>query len=182
MSFESWLGARLRRRRAGEERSTWRLPTLQAPETITVTSDSFAPGGTIPERHRGPGAGDNLSPALAWSGLPEGTAQLLLIIEDTDVPLPRPIIHTVALIDPGATGLGAGELAATTPGVRPLTASFGRTGYAGPRPLAGHGPHHYGFQLFALDTALEVPNAHAAFTAAAGHVLARGRLVGVDER
>jgi Raf kinase inhibitor-like YbhB/YbcL family protein len=61
----------------------------------------------------------------------------------------------------------------------------GKVGYYGPHPPAGDPPHHYHFQIFALDTVLQLPanfNRHALINAMKGHVLAKGDLVGVYQR
>lgn len=195
------VGRALRRRRAGEDASCARAPQLAAPATIRLSSPHFADGGPIPLRHSGAGRGDDVSPALEWSGLPEGTAQLLLVMEDCDVPLPRPVLHLVALLEPGTGGPGEatdrssggtggvpdGALAAAAgaPGVRPIPGSGGRVGYHGPRPMAGHGVHHYGFHLYALDARVPDeparPRLRALLPVVAGHVLAAGHLVGTQE-
>jgi len=108
----------------------------------------------------------------------------VLIIDDVDVPLPRPLLHTVAVIEPTVTGVTAGSLQPGTAGIRFIRADLGHRGYAGPRPIVGHGPHHYRFHVFALDepTAESVTSAKALLAAMRGHVLARGVLTGVYER
>jgi phosphatidylethanolamine-binding protein (PEBP) family uncharacterized protein len=135
--------------------------------------------------------GRDLSPALAWTPAPNGTAQLLLVIEDPDAPTPKPFVHCVALLEPSVTGLGQGALDGAGPatGVRVLRSGMGR-GYMGPAPIKGHGPHRYVFQLFALGTPVTAAARGAALDdakprdvlAAAGHVLARGRFDGFYER
>jgi Raf kinase inhibitor-like YbhB/YbcL family protein len=183
------LGAVLKNRRAGETYLAWHLPNLAGPETLTLTSGAFADGGAIPADHAGKRAGgSNLSPDLAWSALPPGTAQLLLVIQDTDSPTSRPFVHCVALIDPSQDGLPAGALSARKPGqgVQLLRSSMGR-GYLGPEPIKGHGPHHYVFQLFALASGLagaaaDKTRPRAALASVLGPVLARGRLTGTYQR
>ncbi len=179
------LGRAFRKRRAGLAHSVRTARELDAPMTITLTSTSFEHGADIPGRHSGSGRGENLSPALAWSGVPEATAQLLFVIEDIDVPLPRPIVHTAALLSPKISALAEGALTPGSPAVAFLPTMAGRTGYHGPRPLPGHGPHHYGFHLYALS--MRVP-ADARITSfgqllplVAGTVLAQGFLEGVQE-
>jgi phosphatidylethanolamine-binding protein (PEBP) family uncharacterized protein len=121
-----------------------------------------------------------------------GTAQLLLVVEDIDVPLAKPAVHCVALIDPTSGHLGPGALAARHPGpgVRVLRSTIGR-GYHGPAPIKGHGPHRYVFQLFALSTPVNsAPDTtpvdrarpRALLPAITAPVLVRGRLTGVFER
>jgi Raf kinase inhibitor-like YbhB/YbcL family protein len=67
-----------------------------------------------------------------------------------------------------------------------VTNDFGKPGYGGPCPPKGHGPHHYHFKLFALDTErLGVsPGAKIADVenAARSHAIAEGELVGTYER
>jgi phosphatidylethanolamine-binding protein (PEBP) family uncharacterized protein len=171
----------------------WNLPNLHGPETLTLTSRHFGDGGAIPLEHCARTAGGaDLSPHLAWTPLPAGTAQLLLVVEDVDVPLSRPAVHCAALIDPVTGQLEPGALAARRPGpgVRVLRSTIGR-GYHGPAPIKGHGPHRYVFQLFALESPLgNGPGAappdrarpRALLPAVTAPVLARGRLTGVHER
>ena len=106
------LGRLLRRVRAGEHRSPLSGSGFAAPESITVTSTAFADGGAMPTSSAGKGVGDNTSPPLRWDGLPPGTRQVVLIIDDVDVPLPRPLLHTVAVIDPTVDGVAGGLAAA----------------------------------------------------------------------
>ena len=189
-------GRLLRNRRAGETNLAWNLPNLAGPETLTLTSRGFVDGGTIPREHAGRRAGgQNVSPELSWTQVPDGCAQLLLVIEDIDAPTPKPFVHCVALIDPARavvsqSTLQPGAVSAAEPetGVQVLRSSMGRR-YLGPEPIKGHGPHRYVFQLFALpvalttvSTALEQAKPRAALAAASGPVLARGRLTGTYER
>jgi phosphatidylethanolamine-binding protein (PEBP) family uncharacterized protein len=178
------LGRALSGVRAGADRSPLSSPAFDVPDTLNITSPAFTDGSAIPARHAGEGVGENISPALAWTGLPAQTRQLLLIIDDIDAPLPRPVLHAVALLPPDRSGLGEGELVPTTPGVRMIRTTFSRHGYAGPRPVPGHGPHRYRFQLFALEHAVPdtLRTARALFAAVAGHVLARGTTTGIYQR
>ncbi|MEV1069952.1 YbhB/YbcL family Raf kinase inhibitor-like protein [Streptomyces sp. NPDC050263] len=187
------LGRILNNRRAGETHAAWNLPNLQGPELLTLTSRHFGDGDSIPLEHclKNIG-GDNLSPHLAWTPPPAGTAQLLLVIEDIDVPLAKPAVHCMTLIDPAVGHLEPGALDARQPptGVQLLRSTIGR-GYHGPGPVKGHGPHRYTFQLFALATPVDstpgtTPVARvrprALLPATTSPVLARGRLTGTFER
>jgi Raf kinase inhibitor-like YbhB/YbcL family protein len=176
------LGKLLRRFRAGEARSPLAGPEYTGTATIDVTSPAFTDGGPIPQKHAGKGVGDNVSPALQWTGVPAGTKQLVLIMDDLDVPMPKPLMHTTAVIEPDVGGLGEGELKPGTTGVR-LVKAFGDT-YVGPAPIPGHGAHHYRFVVFALDERVPdgVTDSKALLSAVAGHVLARGVLTGTYER
>src|ERR1700710_367781 len=93
-------GRLLRPVRAGTHMLAWGTLAPEAPTSIRVTSPDFAEGGALPAIHAGDGVGDNISPVLQWGGFPEGTRQLLLMIEDPDVPSLRPIIHLIARLDP----------------------------------------------------------------------------------
>jgi phosphatidylethanolamine-binding protein (PEBP) family uncharacterized protein len=176
------LGRLFRRVRAGEHRSPLAGAQYAAPTTIAVTSTAFAPGAAIPATHAGKGVGDNLSPPIQWSGAPAQAAHIVLVMDDVDVPLPKPLLHTVALIEPRITGFGEGELQPGTVGVRCVKAFGDR--YMGPRPIKGHGPHRYRFHLFALDQRVpdDVTTADEVLRAMAGHVLARGVLTGTYQR
>jgi Raf kinase inhibitor-like YbhB/YbcL family protein len=178
------LGKLLRRVRSGEHRSPLSGSGFAAPESIVVTSAAFTDGAAMPASSAGKGVGDNTSPHLRWDPVPPHTRQTVLIIDDVDVPLPRPLLHTVAVIDPTLDHVAAGLLRPGTPGIRFLRADLGHRGYAGPRPIPGHGPHRYRFHVFAIDTQIpdHVATAKALLAAMAGHVLARGTLSGTYER
>jgi Raf kinase inhibitor-like YbhB/YbcL family protein len=184
----AWIGRVLKNRRAGQRKLAWNASNLAGPETLKLTSPDFAFDGTIPLIHISSRiGGKDVSPELDWSQAPEGTAQLLLVVQDPDAPTPAPFVHGVALLDPSVLRLPQGALAASDPGegVRVLRSSAGR-GYQGPAPIKGHGPHRYVFQLFALGAPVAVTNLDQArprdVIAAAGGVLARGRLDGIYER
>jgi Raf kinase inhibitor-like YbhB/YbcL family protein len=178
------LGNLFRRVRAGAHRSPLAGSGFAAPESITVTSSAFTAGGAMPQSSAGKGVGDNTSPPLRWDGLPPDTRQVVLIIDDVDVPLPRPLLHSVAVIEPTVEGVAAGSLQPGTTGMRFIRADLGHRGYAGPRPIPGHGPHHYRFHVFAIDEPIadSVTSSKALLAAMTGHVLARGVLTGTYER
>jgi Raf kinase inhibitor-like YbhB/YbcL family protein len=178
------LGKVLRSVRAGAHRSPLAGGAFEAPMTIAVTSTAFTDGGAMPASSAGKGVGDNTSPPLRWDELPPDTHQVVLVIDDVDVPLPRPLLHTVAVIEPSVTDVAAGGLQPGCPGIRFPRADLGHRGYAGPRPIPGHGPHRYRFQVFALDAVVPeaVSTAKGLLGAMRGHVLARGTLTGIYER
>lgn len=141
----------------GDHALLWNDEALQAPETFRIGA-GWADGGPngIPARHRGRVFGRNLSPALTWADLPQGTVELALAVQDPDTPMSGASTHLVALIDPAvATSLGDGDLSAGTaaPGVVLGRGSI-KLGWAGPMPPKGHGPHRYIFQAYALDRRL----------------------------
>ena len=183
-TIERAIGRLLRGVRAGDRHLAWDRADLHAaPASIRLTSPAFVEGGTMPARCAGAGVGDNRSPPLAWAGVPQGSAELVLLLEDPDAPLPRPVVHLVAFLPPAMGGVDEGALAPGVPGIRFGRGAFGRAGYAGPRPPRGHGPHRYIFSLYALSRPLPgTPDFAAALAGMAGSVLARGRLVGMFER
>jgi len=182
------IGKALRGIRAGDRHLAWNHPALATvPAGIRLASSAFADGGAMPTRYAGQGAGENISPPLSWSGVPDDAAELVLIIQDPDVPLPRPVVHVIATgISPGSGGLAEGALgAAGSPGIRLGRASFGRRVYAGPGALRGHGPHRYVFQLVALRRPLALakePTLRELLAAIRGNAIARGRLTGTFEQ
>ena len=117
---------------------------------MTLTSSAFDAHGPIPLRHTGDA--EDVSPALAWSNVPEGTQSFALICHDPDAPLVKPgaygFVHWVLYSIPGDARALAEGFAGGTPGVN----DFGNAGYGGPMPPPGHGTHHYFFWLLALDT------------------------------
>ena len=181
------LGVALRNRRAGHHTLIWAHPDLQAPENFTLTSPAFEHREPIPEKHRGRLFGANISPALNWTQPPAGTVELVLIVQDPDVPFWKPATHALTLgIDPSRSGIPENALADPSPiqGVRHGKGALGRRGWAGPLPLRSHGPHAYVFQLFALDQVLGLPAGFAldeVTAAIAGHAIGRARLDGTYE-
>lgn len=169
---------------AGAHRSPFARAAFAAPHEIVVTSAEFRDGEAMPRSSAGKGVGDDTSPQLSWSGVPPQTRQIVLIIDDVDVPLPRPLLHSVAVIDPGVRAVDTGALTPGTAGMRFIPGSLGHRGYAGPRPIPGHGPHRYRFLVFALDSPIEqsVTTSKALLKEMAGHVVARGVLTGTYER
>jgi Raf kinase inhibitor-like YbhB/YbcL family protein len=156
--------------------------------SLSLSSPDFGNEETIPVVHVAKRlGGKDLSPALTWSSTPEGTVQLLLVVEDPDAPTSAPFVHCVALLEPSVTSLPQGALDAKNPGpgVRVLRSGMGR-GYRGPGPIKGHGPHRYVFQLFALGAPVTVADPDSAkpreVIGAATGVLARARLDGLYER
>ncbi len=154
---------------------------------LTLTSPDFAPGGSIPARFTC--QGDDVSPALAWSGVPAGTKSLALIVDDPDAPDPKAPkttwVHWVLYgLPPTSEGLPAAVGRAALPaGTREGTNDWKRTGYGGPCPPIGR--HRYFHKLYALDVVL--PDLHEPAKAALekameGHVLARAELVGTYQK
>lgn len=182
------LGRVLRGRGATENTLIWNHKAVAfAPVVIELRSPAFASMGQIPLSYVGSAHGGNLSPPLEWSGLPPETQELVLIIEDGDAPLPFAFVHAIAVgIAPELKGLPVGALSIASRGLLSLGRNtFGNPAYVGPRPLTGHGPHRYSFQLLALNRRMHFdspPNRSQLLKALEGAVIGRGRLDGVHEQ
>ncbi len=151
--------------------------------TLRLTSPSFEPDREIPRRHTC--KGEDVSPALAWSGAPSGTRSFALIVDDPDAPdpaAPKMIWTHWVLYDlpTGTTSLAEGvRSGALPPGTREGRNDWHATGYRGPCPPIGR--HRYFHRLYALDTVLpdlHAPTRAALLAAMKGHVLASAELVG----
>ena len=181
------IGRMLRTRRAGHHKLVWERPELQAPESFTLTSPAFENGTPIPEKYKGRIFGRNVSPGLNWTTPPAGTAELVLLVEDPDVPMGNPGTHaSVVGIDPGLGGLPDGGLShpSDVPGIRLGKGALGHRGWGGPLPPRSHGSHDYVFEMFAVDTHVVLPEKFGVpdvVKAITGHVLARAKLVGTFE-
>ncbi|WP_078282033.1 YbhB/YbcL family Raf kinase inhibitor-like protein [Mycobacteroides franklinii] len=178
------VGRVLRPLRADPSRSPLARAELMADQEIILTSPDFSDGTSIPSAAAGPGVGDNISPTLQWRQVPTTTAQLVLLLDDIDVPLPTPLMHTAAMLPPTATRIAAGALRRGEAGVRIIPTRLAKDGYSGPRPIRGHGPHRYRFHLLASDIPIpqDVGTVRTLLSMLSGHVIARGQLTGTYER
>lgn len=152
---------------------------------LTLASLAFAHLAAIPTQYTCEGA--DLSPPLAWSGLPAGTRSLALIVDDPDAPDPAApkmtYVHWVLYnIPPTATGLP--EAVRTLPaGTREGINDWQRTGYGGPCPPIGR--HRYFHKLYALDAVLPDlgrPTKAQLEKAMTGHILDHAELVGTYQK
>lgn len=182
-----WLGSALKGLRAGANKLAIVQPELGSFEVLHLASPAFANGGRLPERFTADGEG--VSPPLFWTGVPEGTECLALIVEDPDAPAPQPLVHAVIWGLPVEGDLKEGAIradgAGDAEGKDVGRNSFLGEGWLPPDPPTGHGPHNYAFQLFALGGGCEIgdnPGRSALVKAMAGHVLAAGLLTGVYSR
>lgn len=149
------VGHLLRHTRAGLEKIALNQGGLRAGlRLIEVSSLAFGDHMPIPQRYTADGEG--ISPPLAWKGVPQGTASLVLIVEDADSPTPQPLVHAIA-VDLPAGGEGAlpeGALRSAGhdghSGLHEGRNSYFMAGWLAPDPPPGHGSHRYVFQLFAL--------------------------------
>lgn len=158
----------------------------QAGPGLTLTTTAFEDGGIIPNKYSG--ADPNpVSPKLTWTNVPANTVTFALIFHDPDVAIQRKVddvLHGMWFNIPGtvrelAEGLPIG---ATLPdGTVQAKNLRGQNGYMGPGAGAAGPYHHYTWELFALDTKLDLtPDATRAdvLKAMDGHILGKGVLVG----
>lgn len=164
-----------------------RIPTGKG-GPLTVSSPAFESSAAIPAPHSH--YGERFSPALSWSGAPDDTRSFVILVEDPDAKDPTPFVHWVLYNVPAETT----QLPESVPAIQRLINpegalqgrnSRGQVGYFGPRPPRGDQPHHYHFQVFALDTTLSLApgvSRESLLDAMRGHVIARGELVGTFEK
>ena len=151
---------------------------------FVIQSSAFTEGGPIPKLYTG--EGDDISPPLSWSQVPEGTKSIAIICDDPDAP-GRTWVHWVLYgLSPGTTELPAGVPAdkSVLEGAMQGINDFGKIGYGGPMPPPGK-PHHYLFKVYALEIELDLePGVTKAELEEAmkGHILTFNRLTGTYKR
>jgi Raf kinase inhibitor-like YbhB/YbcL family protein len=153
-------------------------------QKIQLTSAAFQEGEPIPVQYTCDGT--NISPPLAWAGIPGGTNSLAMIVDDPDAP-GRTWVHWVVYqISPDLMGLPEGLVNYSNAGGIGTAGKndFNKLGYGGPCPPKGK-PHRYFFKLYALDTDLELQQGATKTqleAAMQGHILAQGQLMGTYGR
>jgi Raf kinase inhibitor-like YbhB/YbcL family protein len=163
-----------------------------AVQVMTMTTTAWPDGGQIPAKHTQ--AGDEVSPAFSWSNVPDGTTSFVLIARDLDSATgggTDDVVHWMLWNIPG----GSRELTESVPqgsqltdGTRQISASGPY--YRGPGAPAAGPMHHYTFELYALDTTIDVPAVGqspaqtriAVLAAMAGHVRGKAAYVGLFKR
>jgi Raf kinase inhibitor-like YbhB/YbcL family protein len=143
---------------------------------MTVTSPAFV-GGVIPARFTCHGKGE--SPPIFWSGVPQGTKSLAVVVDDAAAPITPRVYWIVFDIGPLTTDLQSGSI--LPPNARVAYNSAGRADYDPPCPVGS--PHSYRFTVYALSTFLgsqlpDHPTLLTAWTTIAKYVIARGTLPG----
>jgi Raf kinase inhibitor-like YbhB/YbcL family protein len=154
---------------------------------LSLSSPVFEQNGSIPKLYTC--QGKDISPALSWSRLPDGTKSIALIVDDPDAPDPaapkRTWVHWVLYnIPPTATGLPEAVNATGLPsGTRQGRNDWDRTGYGGPCPPIGR--HRYFHKVYALDVVLQdlkQPTKATLLEAMKGHILEQVELVGTYQK
>jgi Raf kinase inhibitor-like YbhB/YbcL family protein len=155
-------------------------PTLPPP-TVTVTSNAFQNESGIPVAYTCDG--QNMSPALFWSDLPEGAESLAVVMEDRDAPggpFTHWIIHGIP-VDRRELPADIPKDSALPDGIRQGVNDLGEIGYSGPCPPTGE-THRYTFTLYALGAEPNLTGAvdRAAFEGAIqDRILITGELTGI---
>jgi hypothetical protein len=149
--------------------------------TMKLESSAFAANESIPSKYTC--KGDDLSPPLSWSDVPDGTKSFALIVDDPDAPDPaapkRVWVHWVVYDLPaGTTSLREGASTSLPGGAKTGKNDWGKTAWGGPCPPIGR--HRYFHKIYALDTTLDLsnPDKKALEQAMEGHILAQAELVG----
>jgi Raf kinase inhibitor-like YbhB/YbcL family protein len=143
-----------------------------APRTMSVSSEAFGQN-ILPQTYTC--HGDRVSPPLDWSGAPEDTKSLALVVDDSSAPITPYIYWLVFDIQPGTTDIQEG---AVPTGARQALNSMGTMKYDAPCPR-GHS-HSYRFTVYALNSQVTLPNGApllAVWTAIANATIGRGRIV-----
>jgi hypothetical protein len=156
----------------------------QVSKTLTVTSAAFQEAATIPTRYTC--SGEDISPALTWSGAPESTQTFALVFDDPDAGATAFTHWLVANIPASEQSLVENTPRdATLPdGAIQGQNSSGKPGYVGPCPPPGDA-HHYRFAVYALDATLSLQpgfSKQQLASAMQGHTLAWGELIGLFAR
>jgi Raf kinase inhibitor-like YbhB/YbcL family protein len=153
--------------------------------TLRLSSPAFLDGTPIPAKYTC--EGDDISPALAWSGIPKGTKSLVLIVDDPDAPDPKAPkmvwVHWVVYNLPAdAAGLAEG-VKVFPQGAKAGLNDWKRAIYGGPCPPIGR--HRYFHKLYALDIVLpDLGQATKSKVEGAmrDHIRAEARLVGTYQK
>jgi Raf kinase inhibitor-like YbhB/YbcL family protein len=159
---------------------------------MTLASSAWPDGGTIPDRFTQ--AGDDVSPPLSWSNVPVGTVSFVLIVHDADAAVASGTDDTLhwMLWNIPATVTALHERAPSMAQLPDGTRQISATGpyYRGPGAAAAGPAHHYVFELYALDTMVDVPAVGASpaqtrgsvLQGMAGHVRGKAVYVGLFKR
>lgn len=146
---------------------------------IKITSSAFKNGKLIPNKYACDG--DDVSPPISWSSVPDGTESIAIITDDPDAP-GGTFVHWVIYDIPGDITELSEEISsddALEDGTQQGTNDFGNIGYNGPCPPKG--THRYYFKIYALDKETGIdPGAtkEDLVNAMKGHILGEGKLMG----
>ncbi len=150
---------------------------------MQLKSNAFKNGGTIPKRFTCDG--ENISPALAWTGAPPDAKSFAIVCNDPDAPAGTWYHWGIYDLSPTRRELKEGH-ADGDAAAREAINDFGDRGYGGPCPPHGHGNHRYLFTIYALNTVkLDVAadaDCRAVERVAKSHALVTAELAGLYGR
>jgi Raf kinase inhibitor-like YbhB/YbcL family protein len=154
---------------------------------LTLTSPDFQDGGVIPDKFSQKGGQNGPSPKLEWTNVPMGTQSFVLLFHDPDVALQKKlddVTHWMAFNIPGTARELAGGVSADAKlpdGTIQIKNTRNNVGYMGPGAGAAGPYHHYTFELFALDTKLDLTESASradVMKAVDGHIIGKAVLEG----
>lgn len=125
--------------------------SLRAPRSIRLHSVAFTHGKQLSREFTG--YGDDISPPLEWTGIPDHARTLAIVVEDPDAPGGKFTHWTVWNLPQRIEGIESGGKVLHLGGVQGKN-DFGTVGYRGPKPPSG--THRYSFRIFALDRSLDL--------------------------
>lgn len=154
---------------------------------MEITSTAFGEGERIPEKYTG--EGEDVSPPLAVSGIPDEARTLALVVDDPDAP-GKTWVHWLIWGIPAdrseiPEGVPGDEIVGPLGGARQGKTDFDDVGYGGPMPPPGHGVHHYRFTVYALDRHIDLDagaKREALERSMEGCIVDEARLTGTYER
>lgn len=150
---------------------------------IKIFSTAFGEGGMIPKKYTCDG--ENVSPPLEWSGIPEGTRSIAIISDDPDAPVGTWVHWVIFNIPPTVNGVpeNVPPVGVLENGSRQGSNDFRKIGYGGPCPPKG--THRYYFKIYTLDKELGLDAGATKEDLLAemeGHILGEGQLIGLYKR
>ena len=154
---------------------------------LTLTSPDIEDGGIIADKYTSKAGANTVTPKLQWANVPPGTESFVLLLHDPDVSMQKKmddVTHWMVFNIPGTARELAGGLSADAKlpdGTIQIKNTAQRVGYLGPGAGAAGPYHHYTFELFALDSKLDLTEAASradVVKAMDGHILAKGILAG----
>ena len=143
---------------------------------LALESPAFIHNALMPKQYTC--NGQNISPALKWSGAPTGTQSYVLIVDDPDAPMGT-WVHWLLFNIP-ATLTHLDEATKTPVGAISGKNSWNQEGYGGPCPPSG--THRYFFKLYALDSKLTINsnvNKQDILNAMQNHIMDTSELIGL---
>lgn len=177
-------------RKPAKKKASPARPRRAAPSRFRLSSPDFKANGPIQMEQVFGGfgcTGQNISPALAWSGAPAGTKSFALLVHDPDAPTGGAgwwhwlMLNIPATVSGLAKDAGRGDGAKLPTGAVQVNTDFGGPGWGGPCPPVGDKAHRYNFTLYALKTErLDVSGASASLAGymVNGNAIARATLAG----